>query len=240
MDSEHRKIELQSPADLTYITAKIRTLARQKLDLHLPTQADATEPDELRTNVENLVDAFVTQVLLGMKANISINGIDVVSRGSNKTGGDAMDVDGDQGSAGALGNLEDGVVEVEEFEPFDDKLRARLGAAVQKRDALVAKISNHRRTTPALAARKFEEQFEHEMRAMEAAQEEADRYAAEIAGQDGEVVGAEGLKRQEEVERNWERALEGLERLNKGLPETRARLERCRDVVGYLGGKGKA
>jgi kinetochor protein Mis14/NSL1 len=31
--------------------------------------------------------------------------------------------------------------------------------------------------------------------------------------------------------------MEGLGRLNKGLPETRARLERCGDVVGYLGGE---
>jgi len=41
------------------------------------------------------------------------------------------------------------------------------------------------------------------------------------------------------VERTWERAVEGLGRLNEGLPETRARLERCGDVVGYLGGGEK-
>jgi kinetochor protein Mis14/NSL1 len=33
----------------------------------------------------------------------------------------------------------------------------------------------------------------------------------------------------------WERAVEGLGRLDKGLPETRARLERAGEVVGYLG-----
>ncbi|CAI6334636.1 unnamed protein product [Periconia digitata] len=238
MDSQHRKIELQSPADLTYLIAKIRTQARAKLDLHLPPHTSATEPDELRKNVEELLDAFVAQVLLGMKANISINGIDVVSRGSGPReggggAGDAMDIDADPGKL-----LEDGIVEVEEFEPYDDKLRARLSSAVAKRDALVAKISSHRRTTPALAAQQFQESFEKEMEAFEGARAEAERLA--LAGQEEDVVGVEALSRQDEVEKNWTRALEGLERLNKGLPETRARLERCGDVVGYLGGsKGK-
>lgn len=227
MTSEHRKIELQSPADLTYITAKIRTLARQKLDLHLPTQADATEPDELRRHVEELVDAFVAQVLAGLKANISINGIDVVSRDNNSVGADDNNNKAD-------GSLEDGVVEVEEFEPFDDKLRAKLGAAVQRRDALVSKISNHRRATPALAARRFEEQFLRDMEALDAIG------GAGAAPEGEEVADLAALARQDEVERNWERALLGLERLNKGLPETRARLERCGDVVGYLQGKERA
>ena len=52
------------------------------------------------------------------------------------------------------------------------------------------------------------------------------------------VLGA-GMQRGEEVRRNWERAVMGVGRLNKGLPETRARLERCGGVVGYLGGEGE-
>ena len=52
----------------------------------------------------------------------------------------------------------------------------------------------------------------------------------------GEMVLGAGMQRGEEVRRNWERAVQGVGRLNKGLPETRARLERCGGVVGYLGG----
>ena len=63
--------------------------------------------------------------------------------------------------------------------------------------------------------------------------------AAAAGDGDGDVAGVEALQRQEEVERNWERAVTGLQRLNKGLPETRARLERAGDVVGYLGGAKK-
>lgn len=225
MDSSHRKIELQSPSDLTYLTSQIRTAARQKLDLHLPpvTSATAAEPDDLRRSVEDLVDAFVAHVLRGMRQNISINGIDVVGDAD----ADAME--------GVQGEGEETAVEREEFEAFDEKLRTRLGDAVARRDALIAKISQHRRTTPAVAAKAFQEQFEREGVECEEKWGVVEE-RVKVVGE-GDVAGVESGVRQEDVQRNWERAVEGLQRLNKGLPETRARLERAGDVVGYLGGK---
>jgi len=228
MDPSHRKIELQSPADLTHLTSKLRTLARQKLDLHLPPQQDTTSPDELRTQVEDLVDAFVAQILSGMRHNISINGIDVVQRGENEDDAAGLQMEGIE---------QPSVAEVEEFEPFNEKLRSKLATTTQRRDALIAKISSQRRTVPGVAARAFEEKFEREMGDLEAARVEGLSAGEELVGR--EVVGVEGLKRKREVERTWERAVEGLGRLNEGLPETRARLERCGDVVGYLGGGEK-
>lgn len=228
MQSEHRKIELQSPQDLSYLTSQIRTAARQKLDLHLPAQTSDT-PDDLRAQTEVLVDAFVAQVLAGLKSNITINGLDVVtqSRGGGFEGGDAMDVD-TEGGVGVEG------VEKEEFEAFDDKLRSRLAEQVSKRDKLVASISKHRRETPAAAARRWEEQFEKEAEVLETQRTNSLEQAN--MQEDGLHV---NLKREEEVRRNWERAVQGLGSLQKGLPETRARLERCGDVVGYLGGESK-
>jgi kinetochor protein Mis14/NSL1 len=227
MDPEHRKIELQSPADLTYLMSQIRLAARQKLDLHLPPVSDSTEPDELRKSVEELVESFVAQVLQGMRHNISINGIDVVTRGRE---GDEVDERGERMQGLVMEGEGEGesLVEKEEFEPFDDKLRGKLGETVKKRDALISKISQHRRTTPLAAAQAFQRQFEQENAALLEAQAQMEK----VGEQDVSTV--EGLKRQEEVERNWERAVEGLGRLNKGLPETRARLERAGDVVGYL------
>ncbi|KAK1918959.1 hypothetical protein P3342_001089 [Pyrenophora teres f. teres] len=159
MESEHRKIELQSPSDLTYLTSQIRTAARQKLDLHLPPVSDTSEPDELRRNVEELVEAFVAQVLQGMRHNISINGIDVVARGRS---GDEVDERGEKMEGILSENESESLVEKEEFEPFDDKLRGQLSSTVAKRDALIAKISQHRRTTPKAAADAFQERFERE------------------------------------------------------------------------------
>lgn len=225
MESEHRKIELQSPADLTFLTTQIRTAARQKLDLHLPPVSDTSEPDELRKNVEDLVDQFVATVLQGMRNNISINGIDVVQHG-REGDVDAMQLDDD--TAAAQGVLS--AVEKEEYEPFDDKLRSQLSATIAKRDKLIGKISQHRRTTPLVAAQAFQAQFEREN---EVLLQEPSSQGGNVDA-DMEIAGVEALLREEEVRRNWERAVEGLARLNKGLPETRARLERCGDVVGYL------
>ena len=225
MESEHRKIELQSPADLTYLSSCIRTAARQKLDLHLPPVSDTSEPDELRRHVEELVESFVAQVLAGMRHNISINGIDVVARGQDDEGEHMQGIEG-EGLA---------QVEKEEFEPFDDKLRTKLSTTVQKRDALVAKISQHRRTTPAAAAAAWQAQFDKESDALFAEQANVLETAHGVG--EGDIASVEAIKRADEVARNWERSLSGLVKLNKGLPETRARLERCGDVVGYLSEK---
>lgn len=228
MESEHRKIELQSPADLSYIQSQIRTAARQKLDLHLPpVSSDTAEPDDLRKKTEELVDLFVAQILEGMRGNISINGIDVVNNNSGE------EVIGN-------GNAIEAAVETDVYEDLDNKLRERLRSTIAKRDALVGKIAQHRRTTPAVSSQRFREQFSREMEGVEAARVEAEKNALDVGGRD--VVSLESLKRQDDVEKSWAKAVEGLQRLNKGLPETRARLERCGEVVGYLegGGKGKA
>jgi kinetochor protein Mis14/NSL1 len=224
MDSPHRKIELQSPADLTFLTTQLRTAARQKLDLHLPPVSDTNEPDELRTHVEELVDAFVAQVLQGMKGNISINGLDVIARGRAGED-DEMEVDSVKG----------GGVEEVEYEAFDDKLRGKLGSTIAKRDALISQISRHRRTTPGLAASAFQEQFARENEVLLA---QTVQVHGGIHNEEG-IASVDALQRQEEVQRNWEKAVEGLGRLNKGLTETRARLERVGGVVEYLGGEGK-
>lgn len=55
--SMHRKIELQSPADFTYLYANTVALSRQKLDLHLPPSANTSDaPDPMRERVRELVD----------------------------------------------------------------------------------------------------------------------------------------------------------------------------------------
>jgi kinetochor protein Mis14/NSL1 len=53
----HRKIELQSAADFTYLYANTVALSRQKLDLHLPPSANPDDgPDPMRERVRELVD----------------------------------------------------------------------------------------------------------------------------------------------------------------------------------------
>lgn len=54
----HRKIELQSAADLSYLYANTVALCRQKLDLHFPLSAtnDPQRPDPMKERVKELVD----------------------------------------------------------------------------------------------------------------------------------------------------------------------------------------
>lgn len=57
MAQHYRKIELQSPADFTYLYANTVALSRQKLDLHLPPSATNNDtPDPMRERVRELVD----------------------------------------------------------------------------------------------------------------------------------------------------------------------------------------
>lgn len=57
METTHRKIELQSPADLTYLLANASTAARKRIDVHFPPNAapEGAE-DPMRRKVEELVD----------------------------------------------------------------------------------------------------------------------------------------------------------------------------------------
>ena len=55
-ESAHRKIELQTPQDLTYLIANVTRTAREKIDRHLPPDAASEGEDAMRKRVEVLVD----------------------------------------------------------------------------------------------------------------------------------------------------------------------------------------
>ena len=55
MDAHHRKIDLQSPSDLTYLLDNIKAAAQQKIDLAIPRSAAPEGEDAYRSRVEELV-----------------------------------------------------------------------------------------------------------------------------------------------------------------------------------------
>ena len=55
MDPHHRKIDLQSAADLTYLLNNIKAAAQEKIDLAIPPSAAPAGEDAYRTKVEDLV-----------------------------------------------------------------------------------------------------------------------------------------------------------------------------------------
>ena len=77
-DSVHRRIELQSAADLHYLRSNARRSARRIIDLHLPPAAapDGGEEDGLRRGVEGLVEEYIKNTFLSARHSISINGLE--------------------------------------------------------------------------------------------------------------------------------------------------------------------
>ena len=59
MDPDHRRIDLQSPADLLYLQSNIKTAAQQKIDLAIPSQGDE---DAFRSKVQELVQKVFTYI----------------------------------------------------------------------------------------------------------------------------------------------------------------------------------
>lgn len=74
----HRKIELQSPADLTYLIANVTRAAREKIDRHLPPDAapEGAGEDAMRKRVEELVDEYIQRTFAGARENVEINGME--------------------------------------------------------------------------------------------------------------------------------------------------------------------
>ena len=69
MDVHHRKIDLQSPEDLTYLYSNISNAAQQKLDLAIPpveTAERGANEDAFRNEVEKLVHEVGWQIVAVM------------------------------------------------------------------------------------------------------------------------------------------------------------------------------
>ncbi|EON65439.1 hypothetical protein W97_04677 [Coniosporium apollinis CBS 100218] len=206
MDTAHRKIELQSPADFAYLQSNALRAARQKIDLHLPPSAAPAGEDALRRRVEELVDEYIRTTFARAQHNISINGLEAAEA---------------QEPAGG-----------EEYEPYDSRLSAHLQSLERRREDLTAQVADLRRTAPLRAAQAFQTSFTRESETLDTklkAEEEALLAQAEKEGR----LDIGQLQRWDEVQAMWERGTEGLVGL-KGLTETVARLERAEGVVGYL------
>jgi kinetochor protein Mis14/NSL1 len=63
--------------------------------------------------------------------------------------------------------------------------------------------------------------------------EEALRNASHVNNGRDVRLGIERGERQEEIEKTWERGVQGLERLKKDLPGTTARMERAKRAAEY-------
>ncbi|KAJ5130645.1 uncharacterized protein N7515_006684 [Penicillium bovifimosum] len=174
----YRKIELQSPADFTYLYANTVALSRQKLDLHLPPSATDNEaPDPMRERVRELVDEYINETFESASSSISINGLDSSSP---------------QFPFPAAFTAP---TEQIEYEPFDTELAARVAALYAQLESLNTTVAQQRRDAPRRAAKEYAAQLN---KIIQEEDEEMDGAGGNLPGQSegtipsgGDSTGAE-------------------------------------------------
>ncbi|KAL4800435.1 kinetochore protein Mis14 like-domain-containing protein [Aspergillus venezuelensis] len=204
MDSSHyRKIELQSPADFTYLHGNTVALSRQKLDLHLPPSAapnNDNEPDPMRERVRELVDDFITRTFTSASSSVSINGLDNSSPEFPFPEAFTAPTE----------------LEQVEYEPFDAKLAARVTALYAQLESLTTTVAQLRRDAPGKAARGYAE-------ALGKVIEEEDKLGGDL--DDEGYEGEEDVEMQDATT-NWQTEGEGKgegDNATANKPETRRR-----------------
>ncbi|KAM5438536.1 hypothetical protein MferCBS31731_004827 [Microsporum ferrugineum] len=148
-EPHHRKIELQSTADLSYLYTNALTVAREKIDLHFPPSAN-DDSDLMKERVRSLVDGFINKTFTSAIPSISINGIDTTASTSTKQSS-AKDEQ-------AI-NLESLLTAREsiEYEPFDTDLATRLTSLYAQLESLTTTVAQMRRDAPLKAAKAYED-----------------------------------------------------------------------------------
>lgn len=247
MDAQgHRKIELQSADDLSYLISNVRRAAAESIDAafppvdHPPTTTNS-DGDELRLQIERLVDEYIVRTFTLAAPNLTINGLPL----SDPTP--------------FLSGASPGRAEPEErHEPFDGRKRLRVEDLAREEEDLLREIAALKRRVPAAAAAAWAGKIrsgvaEDEAR-LEKRKEEVEAMAVEGAlseepsgpGRRGIPEGENAekrkkrllgdikpLDRQGDVERAFGGAVETLGRLKKDMPATVAKMERARVAGEY-------
>ncbi|PTU17411.1 hypothetical protein P175DRAFT_0486860 [Aspergillus ochraceoroseus IBT 24754] len=143
MESSHyRKIELQSPADFSYLHTNAVTLSRQKLDLHLPPSTNPNDgPDPMRERVRELVDEFITRTFASASSSVSINGLDSSSPEFPFPASFTEPA------------------ETVEYEAYDTDLAARVTSLYAQLESLTTTVAQLRRDAPGKAAKLYAEEL---------------------------------------------------------------------------------
>ena len=190
----HRKIELQTPDDLTYLHANLIASAQQKLDLHFPPSAIQNEssaqpatvitldglqrpetagdtirkPDEKQEQPEDPLRAHVRH-LVDAFVTKTWSG---ASKNILVNGMDASALPILSGSA-SQPNRSDGPDEEREgvdftYEPYDTRLQAKVAGLYGELEALTAQVSKLRRTAPKHGADAYRDALMAEMNSADA------------------------------------------------------------------------
>jgi kinetochor protein Mis14/NSL1 len=229
----HRKIELQSSEDFSYLISNVRRAAAAHIDEAFPPVARAGGPagkndgdedgDELRTRIEALVDEYIVRTFTLAAPNLSVNGLPVADPGAFLSSGPA-------GRGGAA-------EPEEQHEPFDGRKRERVVQLAGQEEDLLREIAALKRKVPQAAARDWKERVASGIEGDERALEECKVRVERLVGEeDGLLLGGDvrPLERQEGVERAFGDAVRTLGQLKGDMPATVAKMERARVAGEYV------
>ncbi|GAB7346607.1 hypothetical protein MBLNU459_g1748t3 [Dothideomycetes sp. NU459] len=218
MDSAHRKIELQAPADLTYLVNNATRAARAKLDLHFPpSAAPETGDDAMKKRVEELVDSYIQATFSAAKSNLAINGLS------------GADMEATLASSAATG---------EELEPYDTRLASRIQSLSAQIEALTLQLATARRDAPRKAAEAYNARVAREQEQFAQARQRAEKQRVEEATTTaGVATGAEEVLRWEEMRAAWTKGTTTLGTVKDGIGGTTARLVRAQQAARFLESK---
>jgi kinetochor protein Mis14/NSL1 len=203
-----RKIELQSPSDLTHLISVAQIASSQKLAESFPVSAaaDGDGPDGMRAQVAALLDRFLDQTYTGVRQNILVNGVS-----ADASQGDVqMDA-------------------VEDYEPFDGKLAEKIRMLEERKEQLTERIAELRREGPQKAADKWRGDWETEQSLYAVKEDDKEQVKAGAEGVP-ELLNPESLSRWEDVQATYAKALDGVLALKTGMSGTVGNLEEARKV----------
>ncbi|TLD29047.1 hypothetical protein PspLS_03362 [Pyricularia sp. CBS 133598] len=253
--SAHRKVELQSPEDFTYLLNNVRRAAAESIGAAFPLADDDAE-DALRARIEELVDDYIARTFALAAPNVSINGLPVPeSLLPKEKNGKTKD----KGKKGSKKSKKKGSAATEEedenvvYEPFDARLRDRIPDLLREEEDLLREIAALKRRVPAQAAARVGDALKSGVAADEAALAAAKERVGDVdrdlraKGRKRMLDNLEGgvdeasaapaigvLQRNDEVADSFGTAVEGLGRLKRDMPATVARMERARAAGSYV------
>ncbi|KAJ4145829.1 hypothetical protein LMH87_004661 [Akanthomyces muscarius] len=230
-DSEdgQRRIELASPKDFAFLIANVRAAAAEHLHAAFPPQSDGGE-DELRNEIEAIVDDYIDRTFTLAAPNLSINGLPVDPADFFKP---ASRSSGRKSSIPPVAP-DDSIA----YEPFDADKRQRVAELVSQEEQLLEQVAAMKRAVPADVAAAMAAQLDaaaaRDEAQLQRGLEAATRRRREDAGQGEDALLLRSLERQEGVEERFRGAVGALGRLKRDMPSVVAKMERARVAGEYV------
>lgn len=248
MDSEsvvsqvQRRIELQSPEDLTYLITNVRNAAAARLNEAFPHVDGHEGEDELRNQIEamvNNVSLINTVFQLTIPSARERLGADSDEKYINKTftlASPNLSINGLPVTAGAfLGGAP--TAPDTTYEPFDARKRQRVADLITQEEKLLEEVASLKRAVPSRAAAAHAEKLRDGLKADEDVLTELrGKVEAGAAAPEGGpwLQGVGPLERQEDMEKGYRGAVEVLARLKTDMAAMLAKMERARVAGEYV------